>query len=507
MSKKPIGFLPIKTLVVIGIMLVSSTFAAPANAAPPSLTPDDDIDVQLIERYPKMAYTWDSQNPTYDGWPRETQTVTWQANIKNWFDKKKRVYYTWYVDGVEVDSSVVTIDPNTTVPIYYDLVWGTDRHEIEFVVDPDNKIKEFEEGNNSLMVYSDSIAVGFYVEQSVYDYFHAYQNELGVGSNSFEDWAQRQVATWNQIFEDAIYPGSPDGVLDRIRIEEIVLVQDGELPLAGGLPTNSPNQNDRYVDLQWGFPATLLEGTFYGDHTTTSHENPFYYEGSLFHEILHARYLIDTYGFNVHDDGTGNTVEILENGSPIVGTSYMPFVAYDVLHYTPEIGAMSGSYESLSEYSAMALNLIAGWRATVGNWNPPENIGVFLNRDLPDENTITVYDDQQNLLVGADVEVYNATAPSVPQWYSKLYDDTADVTGTTNGTGQMTVGKCPFLNGWVEGTDCITHGYGLSNGTLIIRVSYNGQVGYTFLEATSFNKEYWNGNTSSANHDITVDLQ
>ena len=262
---------------------------------------------------------------------------------------------------------------------------------MEFVIDPDNAFPEDEEQNNSLLIITDAISVGFYVEQRVYDYFHEYQHKLGVHSNSWEDWAQRQVRRWNEMFAKAIYPETSNGVLDRIRLDKITIVPDGALPLvAGGLPTNSPNLNDRTVDLQWGFPATHLDTDFYKDHTTVSDNNPFYYEGSLIHELGHARYLIDVYGFNVHDDGQGNTVASRENGNLIVGTDYMPFVDAGTLYYTPEKGIMNSDYTYVERYSAGALNLIAGHRATLGNYNAPGNIGVFLNRDLPSENRLTV---------------------------------------------------------------------------------------------------------------------
>jgi hypothetical protein len=271
------------------------------------------------------------------------------------------------------------------------------------------------------------------------------------------------------------------------------------LPLAGGgYPTNFPNLKDRTVDLQWGFPATLLDGDMYKNHSSISDNNPFYFEGSLLHELGHARYLIDLYGFNVHDNGTGNTVAIKENGKLIVGTPYLPLTG-DAVHYTPIKGLMNGEYTFVDRYSAVALNLIAGHRATMGNYNSPGNIGIFMN-DFPSQNLLTVKDNEGNLLAYADVEIFRAAAqPSA--WYGKYFDDKPDLVLSTDETGQVLLGRCPF-----DADGRIVHDYGHSNAVIIIRVESNGKVGYTFMESTSFNMEYWRGNTTLGNYEIAVNL-
>lgn len=55
------------------------------------------------------------------------------------------------------------------------------------------------------------------------------------------------------------------------------------------------------------------------------------------------------------------------------------------------------------------MNLIAGHRATVGNFNEPENLGVYLN-DLPAKNRLTLQDQSGHPLPGANVTVYRERA-------------------------------------------------------------------------------------------------
>lgn len=466
----------------------------------PVIPEGHDLTIGWIARLPSTDYVWGSSNPDVEGWPAVGQNITWHAVIKNWTTiDLQDVRYQWYEDSVQVLSGNINIPAGDTVGVDYPWVWTFDRHEIKLVIDPENLIPEEEEKNNHLMIFTNAISVGFYVEQSVYNYFHRYQKELNVHSNCWEDWAQRHVRRWNQMFADAIYPDTPDGVLDRIRIDKITVVPDGVLPLAGGnYPTNMPNLRDRTVDLQWGFPATLISGDMYNNHTSLSDNNPFYFEGSLLHELGHARYLIDLYGFNVHDNSSGNTVAIKENGKLIVGTEYMPLTG-DAVHYTPIRGLMNGQYTYIDQYSAMALNLITGHRATMGNYNSPGNIGIFMN-DLPIENCLTVKDNSGNLLTNADIKIYRATGKA-GDWYGKFYDDIPDLQRTTNTNGQVYLGRCPFDS---DGT--IEHDYGKSNAVVIIRVEHEGKVGYTFLESTLFNMEFWRGNDEIGNYEINVKL-
>ncbi len=461
--------------------------------------PGADLTIGYIARLPRIDYTWGSTEPSTEGWPSVGTTVTWQAHVKNWSAKNlSAVPYVWYLDSVAVDSGTVAIQAGSTAVINYPWQWTFKRHTLEIVIDPHNIIPEEEEQNNSLMIYTNAISVGFYVEQSVYDYFRKYQKDLGVHSNCWEDWAQRHVKIWNKMFADAKYPETPNGIIDRIRIDKITVVPDGSLPLAGGLPTNDPNMNDRTVDLQWGFPATLLDNDFYKNHTSVSTNNAFYFEGSLLHELGHARYLIDIYGFGVSDDGKGGTVGIKENGKYISGTPYIPLNG-NMVYSTPYLGLMNGQYTYISRYSAAALNLIAGDRAILGNYNAPGNIGIFM-QDLPEQNQLQIEDEAGDSLPGADVKIYQATGKS-GEWYGKYFDNIPDLDFTADSAGDVLVGRCPFSN---DGK--IVHTYGESNSIAIIRVSYNGKVGYTFVSVANFNLAYWRGEKQFASYNVKVPL-
>jgi CARDB protein/F5/8 type C domain-containing protein len=446
-----------------------------------------DLDVTLIERTPRYDFDATKNNPA----PGET--VTFHGHVCNWGNHTSSAAYRWELDGQTVTSGTLTdLVPDQEVVLTQDWAWEDGEHTVRLVVDPDDEIDESSEANNSRIDRTDALSVGFWVEQSLYDYFHEYQQDLGIGSNSWEDWAQRQMAHWNEYSAGAIHPTSPQGVLDRVRIDKITVVPDGALPLNGGLPTNHPDLSDKTVDLTWGFTIDGLSGSFYANHTDTVEGNAFYLEESLIHEMGHARYLIDNYGFDVHD----GQVDIYEGGQPVAGSAMMPFIAWDsVLYYNQYGGVMTGPWRGWSPYEAAAFNLIAGNRASEGNCNAPGNIGVFLN-DLPQNNHLQLVDLDGYPMDGATVDVYQAVAG--PGWYGKYIDNTPDLSLIADGAGYVHLPRNPFAAGDLE------HTYGIANGVAVLRIEHGPDIWYRFLEAPTLNMEYWKGNTQDAYYTLEL---
>ncbi len=461
---------------------------------PSQLKAETDLDVTLIERTPRYDYNVTKNNP------QPGDIVTFHGHIINWSDTTIESHYQWLIDGQKVNSGIITnFTPSQERVLDLSWQWQSGNHYVSLIVDPNNLIAEQSEANNSITDRTNALIAGFWVEQSVYDYFHQYQKQLGCGSNSWQDWIQRQMARQNQLYAQAIWPQTPQGVLDRVRIDKIIVVPDGALPLHGGLPTNNPDMSDKTVDLMWGFPATLLEGNFYANHTSTDENNPFYLEKSLIHELGHARYLIDCYGFDVSNTTSHDAVQIWEGDTYVAGSKYMPFIAWDsVLYYNKSGGVMSGPYGfQWSPYEAAALNLIAGHRAVCGNYNAPCNIGIFL-QDLPAHNHVRFVDANGKPWAGADVRIYQA-APG-PGWYGKTFDNIPDQYYTTDPNGYVHLPRNPFNPG-----GNIIHTYGQANGVFIFRIAYGNQIWYRFMEVPDFNMQYWAGNTQNAHYTIELD--
>jgi hypothetical protein len=123
-----------------------------------------------------------------------------------------------------------SLDPAETTTFDVAWPWQPGNHTLRFEVDPVDSIVEVSELNNAIEDRTNTLSVGFWVEQSVYDWFNANQVSLGLGSVPWEDWAHRQLCVWNQMFADAITPFTPQGILDRVRLDEVTVVTDGALP-------------------------------------------------------------------------------------------------------------------------------------------------------------------------------------------------------------------------------------------------------------------------------------
>jgi hypothetical protein len=125
-------------------------------------------------------------------------------------------------------------------------------------------------------------------------------------------------------------------------------------------------------------------------------------------------------------------------------------------------------------------NRVAGQRARGGNYNSPSVIGEFL-QDIPETFKIRFTGPRGELVASAPVNVYWATRQE-GTWYGKIYDNTPDRTYTTDKDGCLTADKMLFSD-----TGKITHTYGWANSVPIIRIDYNGQSYYLFLEVSELN--------------------
>lgn len=498
------------------VLLMATTYLAGCGdetLAGPS-TAGGDPGVSYIQRLPELDYVWASPDPAREGWPDPGSRVVWRAHVRNGSRvSREGVRYRWLLDGAETASGAVDLPAAGEATVDLPWSWTFERHLLAIEIDPDDAVDD-ELRNNRLAVVTDALSVGFYVERSLYEHFALHQADLGVGSTSFEDWAQRQISAYNDMFEEAVYPETPQGVHDRLRLDRITLVEDGALPLVPvddpgfDPPQAVPNLNDRTVDIQWGFPTSTL--LLYEDVHSVSTNNQFYYSGFMQHEMGHARYLVDVYGLDVYQGTAGDTISILEDGEPVAGSRYMPGTStiYNgeegIYLYQAQQGLMHDDWTYLDRHSAGALNLIAGQRATRGNFNEPENLGAYLN-DLPAENRVTILDGDGNPLVGAQVSVYRSERDpllgNLDSSYRKYFDDTPDMQRVADAEGRVLLGRDPFSDG--TGVVLLLD---FTNGTIILRVEHEGRVGYGFLDVTAFNQAYWRGETDLADHVLQIEL-
>jgi hypothetical protein len=255
-----------------------------------------DLDAAYIMRTPRYSYRAKKTGP------EPGEPVTFIAYVKNMGVQPTGTFdFVWSIDNTQMLSDTSSsLVPGEQLTLSLDWIWQAGPHTVTIQLDPNDVLPEVSERNNVLKDRTDALAVGFWVEQSVYDYFNTHQIERGLGSLSWEDWAQRQLRVMNQMFAEAIHPLTPNGILERVRLDKVTVVPDGSLPPCA---THYPDVGDESVDLQWGFPAELVGM----DTGHTCGELDYYLsqpdsqdvEYTLIHELSHARYLVDLYGINV----------------------------------------------------------------------------------------------------------------------------------------------------------------------------------------------------------------
>lgn len=247
-----------------------------------------DWDVTYIELQPR------SQCDDRNGQPKVGQNVYWFAHVKNYGTADAdRVPIEWRVDGLPVRAGQLPkLDRFSQTEAIFTQTWDGKHHEVELVVDPSGEAAEITKSNNRLRVYSDAVPVGFWVEDSALKYFHGAQKDLECGSNSWEDWAQRQIEFWNRWSQGTSWlrTGSNRPV-QRWRLDRIVVVGDGMLPLAGASRTAEPDLRDHTVQVMCGFPASeVLRRPTYSCTQERRLSNPFYCQVSLFNAMANFRF-------------------------------------------------------------------------------------------------------------------------------------------------------------------------------------------------------------------------
>jgi len=480
-------------------------FALPALARTST-----DLDVGWISRLPEIDYVVGSSNPRVEGWPAVGSDVTWRAHVRNWGSAPVTAAYEWRLDGDVIASGTTSLAANAYSEIDLVRPWTFERHQLTFHIH--SGAAEESATNDELTVFTDALAVGFWVEQSFYDFMREHQQELaGAGSASFEDWAQRLITRYNDMARIAIYPATPNGVLDRWRLQKIVLVPDGALPLTpiisrddNGNANSHPDDADHTVDLSWGFTAGGVVD--FGDRHTVSSSNTFYLDGSRIHELGHARYLLDVYSADVRHIPPRYRIDIAENGTPVVG-NLMPAetqISNGINGYRAYVakysGLMNSDYTWIDEYSAAALNLIAGARAVDGTANEPDNYAIFLN-DLPAQNRVTLRDAAGKPIANAEVDLFQGRRVdddlTVPDSYlTRAYVNSPDLHFTSDSEGRILVGRNPFTS------RAALEGHRLAEVTAVLRVRAGGKTTFGFLEAFDFNLAYWRGERDFAEYDV-----
>jgi len=386
-------------------------------------------------------------------WPASGEVVTFTAHVRNHGDTSVANYdYLWFIDGRVVDSGLGgALAPEEEKIFQYRWPWQNGTHTVSFQVDPQNVIPEVSDRNNQLTDRTDALSFHFHVWQSLYDYFRTVKNSWG--TSSWEDWAQSQVKLLNDLFAAAVYPLTPNGILERVRLDSITIVPDTTRDPGG---THAPE--DWEWDGRWGFSNGYLQDHFY-------EKNPWAlaHEWSLIHELGHQLGRIDLYCLDISKEEN----EI--SGEPFISKT-RPCLMHTGI-YLPQ-----DEVHFFCEHTAASFNRDKGVRRG--------HFGEYLS-DIPKDNYLQILDAQDRPLAGVKVNVYQAE----PHGYTEQkIKPPPKFSGISDPQGLFRLGPDPFgeINNW--GT----------NGVLLIEAIRDTQKSYGWLEIPDFNLEYWRGHRERA---------
>ena len=487
---------------IISIIMIGGTFF-PASANQPSsynpttlsLNPTTlslvkpegvDLDVTYIHRsplynaycveYPNSIPQLCSGTENDQRWPSPGEVVTFSAHIVNQGTLKSPDFaYVWKIDGSETASGTLPgLDPGVETTTTFSWPWGhalsgeraLGNHLVSLAVDPQNAIPETYETNNTLE--DDTLAMSFRIAITP-EMLAAYSVPVDPQIPwSAEDWLQKQIAAMNNNFARSVYPTTPDGATQRVRIDTIAVQSDNS-------PTDYPFDGGWFVDADyrhgvsaWYDPATDIDW-------------------ALVHELSHQVGMIDLYMSNIPYDN----VHVLDhNGWPA-----------NVTFDWPNADLMGGGDISphtdpnvYSSHSAAGVSTQRGYRNGY--------YGVY-QYDIPLQNYLRVLDTQGNPVSGAQVTLYQRNGPVNYLWQPTI-DNTPEITGVTDASGLLLLTNRSAGGGTTTKTGHVLHDnpFGVvdfihTQNRFLGSLRYGVSEEFFWLDITAFNLAYWSGDTNS----------
>ena len=501
--------LAIGTCLLTGILAGAFLDAACSSGGPPSpntpptpsptppASPAVRLQVGYIAREPRLMAPTTLTAPREEGWPAAGSAVQWVAHVLNLGTATvSGVPYAWRIDGEPPVTGVLDLVPGDT-EVTLPWTWTFTRHQITFSIAPPPGVGDATTTDDQVTIASDALSIGFWVEKKLYDWM------CDGGRPGFEREMQQQIVNWNAILARAVFPTSPDGALDRVRLDRVVVYPDG---------THPANTEYLETDLYWIFPGSNSDDRFLQVGATAEQLAN---QTVVFHELLHERGLIDLYAYAVthHSAGTDadGRVDIEESGKPIVGTFLMPVLAVSdanqIVFRTPYNGLMGSSYvprADLTELCADGLNLWAGhrtpmhldqWGNLIDEWSNARSDRSYISL-LPQSTAIT-FTEQGRPLAGGTVDVYLDHNPFT---YPKTYTPGPDLTLPMDAGGAVTLPgdvltRLPAVLAAPPKAQDIVFGVRTSRGRA-----------YVFVPVYEFNVRYFRGGGAPATLEVPVTL-
>lgn len=471
--------------------------AAPVGGGPPAPPDGIDLDVTFISRTPKyksycVAYSWDSPGqpgiPTLcpgtedeQRWPAPGEVVTFTAHIANKGTQASPAFaYRWEIDGAEVASGVLPgLPAGAATTASYQWPWShvmdgervVDDHTVRFTVDPLNDIAETYKANNTLADRTNALGFRIAITPEMVAAYNTPWNPTF--SYSAEDWLQRQIAAMNWVFENSIYPTTPAGATERVRIDEIVV-------------TSAPPINDRSSDGGWFVDADYRIVSAWYDPVSDI-------DWALVHELSHQVGVIDLYSLNM--DVT--SVHVLDrNGMPANFGFTWP---------RPDLMG-GGDIAPHTDGNLYSSHGAAGFSSTKGYRRGYYGEYQF---DIPAENWLRVLDNQGTPAADVAVSLYQRNGPAV--WPGDVtIDNVPEFVGQTGADGRVRLANRQIIGGpWATATGHVLRDnpFGVvdivgSRNRFLVKLARGKHEEFAWLDITDFNLAYWRGDRDS--HTFTI---
>ncbi|NOX60484.1 MAG: hypothetical protein GXP42_00820, partial [Chloroflexi bacterium] len=402
--------------------------------------------------------------------PDAGEPVTFTARVVNQGDQPAAATpFTWTLDAaIQSTGTLPALGAGQSVTLTWSWLWQSGPHTVTLALAALEG--EVTGANNRLDHRTDA----YYLEVLAHPYyFDAFaQRQNLVGSYSFPDWLQAQFAHMNQRLAHAVYPLTPDGLPDRVRIDIITATTElgGDI-VSSTLPYDGrwtfrvePDYRDTPENEAWQSAQRYAE--IYANGI----------DWGLIHELTHQLGIIDLYQLNV-SPSVGNRVNDRE-GLPLLSGFYWTRPG---LMGGDQRGNYDGTY--YSEHTAAALAQNSGFRRGY--------FGEYLY-DLPEEIWLEALDRAGNPVERARVEVYQTRRNVVrAQPVIEGYTDAAGRFRLTNRPVSPTITTA-------TGHTLAANPYGLidvvgRNGQLLVRVGKAEQETFRWLPITELNKAAWRG--------------
>lgn len=481
---------------------IRETVAPPVGVAgtlpadPPALP---DLTVRYISRTPRYAaYKVDYPGgiPTLRAGtdsaqrrPAAGEPVTLTAVIMNVGPAASAAAdYQWTLDGGAVGAgSLPSLSAGEMVSVTITWQWEDAPHTFEITLDESGALTEISVANNRLDHQTDALFMAIDVHPYVYQEFARRPNL--VGTWSFEDWVQAQIVQMNERLGQAVYPLTPAGVPDRVRIDQITVLPDDSVQITAA------DDDLPEFDGRWTF------GVAEDDHHTPvdeRHESAEKYaenyagqiDWGLIHELTHQLGVIDLYRLGL-DGAVGNPLTAFDGRPLLLG------------HHWPNPGLMGGGDTAphndgtyYSSHTARGLNSNTGYRrGYYGDYQ----------FDLPADIMLRLSDNRGLPAAGAQVDVFQTNGDRLSP--APVFSGIADAAGL------LALPNRPIPGGGVAtatGHTLAPNPFGLidvvgTNGLLLVRIRSPyapAHEEYRWLALTDLNLAYWAGEAGS--HTVTL---